>query len=313
MSAAFVFTLSVFNGFHDLVSSLYSNFDPELKIEVVKGKRFDSNSEEIKKVKDLSSILVWEDVLEESVIVNYNDRQIPAQIKGVDEKFKELTSIEDIIVSGRFLLNDSIVDYAILGAGLAAQLGVNPGFIRPLSIYIPRRNAKVNISNPTDAFNEGRLFVSGKFVVSQVKYDDNYLIAPIEFVQTMLEAPGMSSALELKFKPGTNIDKVKNEIKDILGSGYYVLDRYEQQKDSFRIMQVEKWITYLILSFILLIASFTVVTSLSMLIVDKKKDIETLINLGAGKKLIKRIFMAEGSLICLLDLLLLMQKRATQV
>ena len=297
MSAAFVFTLSVFNGFHDLISSLYSNFDPEIKIEILKGKRFDSSLPEFNRIREMKDILVWEDVLEESVVINYNDRQIPARIKGVDDKFRELTSIDDIIISGKFLLNDSVVDYAIPGVGLAAQLGVNPGFIRPLEIYIPRRNAKVNMTNPTDAFNEGRLFVSGKFAVSQIKYDDSYLLAPIHFVRDMLESPGMSSAVELKLIPGANIEKIKKEISDILGPDYIVQNRYEQQKDSYRIMQVEKWITYLILSFILLIESFTVVTSLSMLIVDKKNDIDTLINLGAGKKLIKRIFMAEGSLI----------------
>lgn len=297
MSAAFVCTLSVFNGFHELVSSLYSNFDPELKIEVVKGKRFNTDSEAFRKIKELEDICVWEEVLEESVVINYNNRQIPAIIKGVDDKFRELTAIDDIIVSGQFLLNDSVVDYAIPGVGLAAQLGVNPGFIRPLEIYIPRRMAKVNLSNPSNAFNEGRLFVSGKFAVEQMKYDDNYLIAPISFVREMLEAPEFSSAVELKLKPGANTQKVQKAISQILGEDYNVLNRYEQQIESYRIMQIEKWITYFILSFILLIASFSVVGSLSMLIVDKKDDINTLINLGAGKKLIKRIFLAEGSLI----------------
>ena len=166
-----------------------------------------------------------------------------------------------------------------------------------LEIYIPRRSAKVNLSNPSDAFNEGRLFVSAKFAVEQMKYDDNYLIAPIGFVRNMLEATGMSSAIEIKLKDDANIAKIKKSISQILGDDYLVLNRYEQQKESYRIMQIEKWITYLILSFILLIASFSVIGSLSMLIVDKKEDINTLINLGAGKKLIKRIFMAEGSLI----------------
>ena len=229
MSAAFVCTLSVFNGFHELVSSLYSNFDPELKIEVVKGKRFNTDSEAFRKIKELEDICVWEEVLEESVVINYNNRQIPAIIKGVDDKFRELTAIDDIIVSGQFLLNDSVVDYAIPGVGLAAQLGVNPGFIRPLEIYIPRRMAKVNLSNPSNAFNEGRLFVSGKFAVEQMKYDDNYLIAPISFVREMLEAPEFSSAVELKLKPGANTQKVQKAISQILGEDYNVLNRYEQQ------------------------------------------------------------------------------------
>ncbi|MGL4293704.1 MAG: FtsX-like permease family protein [Bacteroidales bacterium] len=297
ITMALICTLSVYNGFQDLISTLYSTFDPQLKIETVKGKTFNADDSLFVSISKMPEIAVFSEVLEENVLISYGDRQIPATVKGVEANFGELTSIDKIIINGAFQLNDSVVDYATLGVGLASQLGVNAGFVRPLEIYAPRRKGKVNLSNPMDSFNEGQLFVGGVFSINQAQYDDQLLIAPIEFARTLFEGEGLVSAVEIKLKENVDSDRFQKRLELLLGKDYRVSNRMQQQQESFRIMQIEKWMTFLMLSFILMIASFNVIGSLSMLIVDKKADIDTLRNLGADYSLIRKIFVFEGCLI----------------
>ena len=297
ITMALICTLSVYNGFQDLISTLYSTFDPELKIEAVKGKTFSADDSLFNQVRHLPEVAVFSEVLEENVLVSYGDRQIPATVKGVEDNFHSLTSIDQIILNGSFQLTDSVVDYATVGVGLASQLGVNAGFVRPLDIYVPRRKGKINLSNPVESFNQGQLFVGGIFSVNQSQYDDQVLLAPITFARSLFESEGLVSSVELKLKPGTDVAAFQQKLENMLGSNYRIRNRMQQQEESFRIMQIEKWMTFLMLSFILMIASFNVVGSLSMLIVDKKEDIRTLRNLGADNALIRRIFILEGCLI----------------
>ncbi|MEG0949131.1 MAG: ABC transporter permease [Bacteroidales bacterium] len=297
ITMALICTLSVYNGFQDLISTLYSSFDPELKIEPVRGKTFRATDSLFSEIRKMPEVKVFGEVLEDQVLIGYGDRQIPALLKGVENDFRDLTSIDKIILNGQFMLTDSVVDYATVGVGLASQLGVNAGFVRPLDIYVPRRTGKVNMSNPMDSFNGGQLFVGGVFAVNQAQYDDQVLIAPIEFARDLFESEGLVSAVELKLSEGANTASVQKKIQSLLGSDFRVRNRMEQQEESFRIMQIEKWMTFLMLSFILMIASFNVIGSLSMLIVDKKEDIITLRNLGADYSLIRKVFILEGCLI----------------
>ncbi len=298
---ALVCTLSVFNGFQDLVASFFTSFDPELKITARKGKVFDGQMPELNRIRELPEVEIFAFSLEENAMVQYKGKQAMVTIKGVEDNFEQLTAIDSILYGkGRFMLHDEVVDYGIPGIQLTSVLGTGIAFVDPLEVYAPKRNIKVNMANPSASFNQLYLYSPGvSFIVNQQKYDENYVLTSLDFARRLFEYTSEVSAVELKLKSNTDLQQVKNKIKQILGEGFYVADRYEQQADVFRIMEVEKLISYLFLTFILLIASFNVVGSLSMLIIDKKKDVTTLRNLGADNKLIVRIFLLEGWMISL--------------
>lgn len=298
---ALVCTLSVFNGFQDLVASFFTSFDPELKITARKGKVFDGQMPELNRIRELPEVEIFTFSLEENAMVQYKGKQAMVTIKGVEDNFEQLTAIDSILYGkGRFMLHDEVVDYGIPGIQLTSVLGTGIAFVDPLEVYAPKRNIKVNMANPSASFNQLYLYSPGvSFIVNQQKYDENYVLTSLDFARRLFEYTSEVSAVELKLKSNTDLQQVKNKIKQILGEGFYVADRYEQQADVFRIMEVEKLISYLFLTFILLIASFNVVGSLSMLIIDKKKDVTTLRNLGADNKLIVRIFLLEGWMISL--------------
>lgn len=296
---ALVCTLSVFNGFQDMVAGFFTAFDPELKITARQGKVFDPQEADIRQVRQLPEIDVWTETLEESAMVQYKDRQAMAVIKGVEDNFEQLTSIDSLLYgTGKFVLNDSVVDYGILGVELVSELGTGLQFVDPLLVYAPKRNARVNIANPSAAFNRDYLFSPGAvFVVNQQKYDARYILTSLSFARRLFDYDPEVSAIELKLKPGSDTRAVQQKIQELLGEGFAVQDRYEQQEDVFRIMEIEKLISYLFLTFILAIACFNVIGSLSMLILDKREDVETLRKLGADDRLVARIFLFEGRLI----------------
>ena len=296
---ALVCTLSVFNGFQDMVAGFFTAFDPELKITIREGKVFDPKSAAFKQVRSLPEIEVWTETLEENAMVQYKDRQAMAVIKGVDDNFEQLTSIDSLLYgTGEFLLHDEVVDYGVLGVELVSELGTGIQFVDPLQVYAPKRNVRVNMANPSASFNRDYLFSPGAvFVVNQQKYDNNYILTSLDFARRLFNYDTEVSAIELKLKPDADIAAVQKDISGILGRHYVVLNRYEQQADVFRIMEIEKFISYLFLTFILVIACFNVIGSLSMLILDKREDVGTLRNLGADDRLIARIFLFEGRLI----------------
>ena len=264
---ALVCALSVLNGFVGLVSSMLGNFDPELKIQPVHGKVFDPTLPAVREVKELPEVALFCEVLQDNAQVRYRDRQITATVKGVDDTFGRLTRIDSILVDSRegsFVLSDEVANYANLGVGTAFSLGVRPNYADPLEIYAPKRNEKVNLANP---------------VASLFDYEKEV------------------SAIELSLVPGADINSVKSRIKSLLGDDFSVKDRYEQQEASFRMMQGEKWMIFLILCFILILALFNVIGSLSMLMIEKKEDVRTLRNMGADDRLIRRIFLFEGWMI----------------
>ena len=296
---ALVCTLSVFNGFQDLVTTMFTAFDPELKIVAVNGKVFDSQDDRIQSLKQMPEIDIVSESLEDNVMVQYKGRQAMAVIKGVEDNFNQLTAIDSILYGrGELLLHDEVVDYAIPGIELVSVLGTGIRFLDPLEIYAPKRGSKINVANPASSFNSDYLHSSGLvFAVNQQKYDASYILTSLEFARDLFQYQTEVSSIELKLKEGINIYKVQKEISQSLGDDFRVLNRYEQQADTYRIMEVEKLISYLFLSFILLIACFNVIGSLSMLIIDKREDVVTLRNLGANDEIIKRIFLLEGCLI----------------
>ena len=294
---ALVCALSVYNGFNDLVSTLFSSFDPELKITPRTGKVFDPQDSQIEKVKKLPSIDVWCEVLEDNALVRYDNRQVVAVVKGVDKSFEQLASIDSVLVDGNFILQDDVVDYAIPGIGMASALGVNAGYLSPMEFYAPKRDEKVNLSNPATSFQVSYAYAGAVFCINQQVYDENYILVPISLTRELFKYETEVSSIEIKLHPSSNFSSDKDEITSILGKDFIVQDRFEQQEASYKMMQIEKWMTFLILSFILAIALFNVVGSLSMLMIEKQEDVKTLRNMGASDSLISRIFLFEGWLI----------------
>lgn len=296
---ALVCTLSVFNGFQDLVTTFFTAFDPQLKITAVRGKVFDGQDKRVLQLKKMPDVEVYSESLEDNVMVQYQGRQAMAVVKGVEDNFDQLTPIDSILFGrGDLLLHDEVVDYAIPGIQLLSTLGSGIRFLDPLEIYAPRRGAKVNMANPSTAFVTGNLFSSGLvFAVNQEKYDASYILTSIDFARRLFQYTTEVSAINLKLKAGADTDAVKKQIQDLLGDDFLVQDRYEQQADTYRIMEIEKLISYLFLTFILMIACFNVIGSLSMLIIDKRDDVVTLRNLGASDRQIVRIFLFEGRMI----------------
>lgn len=298
---ALVVVLSVFNGFESLFSGLFSAFDPDLRITLNEGKIFSVDTPEFKKLKSMGSVAVFTEVVEENALLKFKDKQMPAIIKGVSEDFKQMTRIDSILFDGEFLLFDGAFERAVPGAGIASMLGLGAHFIDPLYIYAPKRTSTINLLRPESSFNQSATFVSGIFFVQQNDYDNQYVLVSLGLARQLFEYGDREvSSVEIKIAEKADPDKVQKEISGILGPGFSVKNRYEQQESYFSIMKIEKWITFLILSFILLIASFNIIGSLSMLIIDKKEDIATLRSLGADNGLIRGIFLIEGWLISLM-------------
>ena len=296
---ALVCTLSVFNGFQDLVTTMFTAFDPEIKITAANGKVFDAQDERIQLLKELPEIEVFSESLEDNAMVQYKGRQTMVVIKGIEDNFNQLTAIDSILYGrGDWILHDEVVDYAIPGIELVSILGTGIRFLDPLEVYSPKRGVKINVANPSTSFESSYLHSSGLvFAVNQQKYDASYILTSLSFARELFQYETEVSSIELRLVADADLKKVKNEIKRILGNDFLIQDRYEQQADTYRIMEVEKLISYVFLSFILLIACFNVIRSLSMLIIDKRNDVVTLRNLGADDQLISRVFLFEGYMI----------------
>lgn len=296
---AMVVTLSVFNGFREYVSSFFTAFDPELKVVLKQGKTVSSDDPALTALRTANEVEVYTEVLEEQALIVGNDRQWVVNIKGVDDNFREQADLDNILYGdGEFVLHADVLEYGIMGIRLAQQLGLGARYDGALPIYAPRRGEQVNMANPMQSFTSDELYSPGVvFSVNQSRYDSQYIITSIAFARRLFDAQGLVSAVELKLKPGVSLNKAKKRIQALVGERFDVQNRYEQQHDTFRIMQVEKFIAYLFLSFILLVASFNIIGSLSMLMIDKKDNVQTLRALGADDRQISQIFLLEGWLI----------------
>lgn len=302
-TAAMVCVLSGFNGFGGIVEGLFSAFDPDIKITAKEGKVFNYHTPEFDKALQTKGIQLVSESLEENALFRFEERQVPVVVKGVSDEFNLATDIETLIIDGSFRLREDVVNYATIGSGLAVQLGIRAGFIDPIEIYAPKRDVRVNLANPTAAFTPASIQLGGVFSLNQAEYDEQMAIIPIEMARELFRYENEVTSLDIKLTSDASVQRVKTEIQTVLGDSFAVEDRYEQQKESYRMLQIEKWVSFLILSLILLIAVFNIVGSLTMLIVEKKEDIKSLQNLGASNRLITRIFLYEGWIISFIGIM----------
>ena len=299
-TAAMICTLSVFNGFQNVVADQFTAMDPDIKVLPAVGKSFSTSTPAIDSVRLLPQLDVVSFSVEDKAMVQYNGRQVMVTLKGVDDNFLELTDIEKSLYgSGNPVLKDSLNCYAILGGELMHSLNCGIYFTSPLEIYAPNRGDKVNLTVPSRNFKKGVLLSSGLvFAVNQPVYDANYILTSVDFARRMFRrAADEATAMELKIRQGENHETVKKLVEGILGSEFVVLDRYEQQRDIYKVMQVEKLISYVFLTFILLVACFNIIGSLSMLIIEKRDNMNTLRSFGADNKIISNIFVFEGVIV----------------
>ena len=292
---ALVIVLSVFNGFDTLIGRLYSSIDSDIRILPHEGKTFTANSQEIDKIRNLEGIAVFAEIFEENALFRYRSKQHIGTIKGVSRNYADLTGVDSMLVDGEFKLWNGSQPMAIIGQGVAYFLNANLAHFDPLAIFVPKRG-KASLSIES-AFGKKYIMPSGVFAVEQ-DFDTQYAIAPIEFVRELLGYDSTTvTSIELKVGKGHNPEKIKREVELILGGNYKVQNRFQQNESLYRTMKSEKFAIGMILTLILIIASFNIVGSLSMLIIEKRKDVETLRSLGADNDLIRKIFMAEGLLI----------------
>jgi len=295
---ALVIILSVFNGFSKLIGTFYSNFDADLKITSVHGKMFNPADFDFEKVKSMPDVVNFAEVIEEVALLKYRNQVYPAVVKGVPDNYAKYTKIDTLIVDGSFLLENNGINYAVVGQGIAYSLGIQPAFTDHIMIYVPRKGKRVSL-NPSQAINQNYVFPSGVFAVLE-EIDSKYIIVSRDFAENLFESGNEISSVELGIAKGANIKKIQREIQKILGDGFHVKNQFQQHDLVYKTMESEKWAAYLILVFILIIASFNLLGSLSMLIIDKSNDIFILRSMGANSETIEKIFLFEGWMISII-------------
>lgn len=291
---AIVCVLSVFNGFEDLASRSLSRLDPQLKILPVNGKVIGNADSLAQVVSKLHGVKIALPEIEEQAFAIFHQRQMPVVIKGVDERCNQLVSVDSTIIDGTFLLTDSLASYATLSVGVAVRLEARPGAFGYVGIFVPTRTGRINPANPITAFCSDSLCVGGVFQVNQAEYDADRIIIPIENARALLEYTTEAHSIGVALEGDEDIAAVSSLISETIGVRYVIKDRYAQQEQSFKMISIEKWVTFLMLAFILVIASFNIISTLSMLVIEKDENIGTFNALGASRKMITRIFMLEG-------------------
>lgn len=304
VTAAMICVLSVMNGFGDAVASMFSQLDAELRITPKQGKVLDLQDPRITALYAMPEIAIIAPTVEETALVEFRGKQVPALLKGVDTTYQQLTTIDSIMIDGDYMVWDGAFERCVMGVGLANTIGIGARFISPVHLYAPKRVGKVNMLRPDENFRSKGVFIAGVFAVNQMQYDDTYLLISLPLARELFEyEPTQATAIELRLQEGVSVRKQQKRIRAALGEDYAVLNRYEQQADFYRIQMIEKWLTALLLVFILLIASFNIISSLSMLILDKSDDIRLLHALGADEPMIRRIFLYEGWMISIVGAL----------
>ena len=295
VTAAMICVLSVMNGFGALVEHMFSEFDPVLMVVPAEGQTLRTDTMPIASLYAREDIEAISEQLEQTALIRYKDHQMPARVLGVDSLFTRTAHIDSIITDGFYSVWDGAFERTVLGRGVAAQIGMNAHFTGALHLYAPERTKRINMLRPDQSLRHEHAFIAGTFAVNQIEYDDRLLLVSLPLARRLFDYDEhTASALRVQPKDGLKISNFKFQISSLLGPGYKVLDRYEQQADFFRILRIEKLLTVLLLVFILLIASFNIIGSLSMLMIDKREDIRILSHLGADERTIRRIFLLEG-------------------
>lgn len=296
---ALVCTLSVFNGFHDLISSFFTHFDPQLKVEAARGKTFVQDSAMMASIQQIEGVEVVSMTLEDNAMAKYQEQQAMVTIKGVDDNFQALTGVEEILYGNPELkLYDEVADYGIPGIQLMYILGMGMQPFDPIEVYAPRTGTRVNMTNPMANFKRLPLYSPGTVLnINDARYASTYIVASLDYAQRLFDCPGEISAIELRLTPGASTGRVKRAVQQLVGDGFTVHDRYEQQEATFKVVKIEKFVSYLFLCFILMVACFNIISSVSMLILDKRDNVDTLRSMGATQNMAERIFIYEGNLI----------------
>ena len=303
-TAALIIILSVYNGFDSLIKSMMGNVEPDLLITPATGKVFVPEGDTYDWIYDQPSVKNMCCVLQEQVFINYDNQQGLAIAKGVDWIYEEESPLRDHIREGNFTLHRGDVPLAAVGAGLAYEMGINPRFISPIEIYFPSRTDRISMANPTASLKDIDVWPSCTFAVSS-DVDSRLMILPIEKMRELLDYTDEVSAIEIRVTEGTDskeIARLQKEISERLGTGFKVKDRFQQNESLYKMMKYEKAAIYMILIFVIIIVAFNLFGSLSMLIIEKKDDIQTLRSLGAQENIIKRIFVLEGWMISLVGM-----------
>ena len=298
MTAAMICVMSVLNGFGELVEHMFSEFDPVLMVKPTEGQTLRTDTLPVTFLYAREDIEAVSMQLEQTALVRYKDHQLPARVMGVDSLFRQTAHIDSVINDGFYSVWDGVFDRAVLGRGLAARIGMNAHFTGALHLYAPERVGRLNMLRPDQSLRHEHAFIAGTFAINQLEYDDRLMLVSLSLAQRLFGYDEhTATALRIQPKADGKISNIKSQISNLLGPGYRVLDRYEQQADFFRILRIEKLLTILLLVFILLIASFNIIGSLSMLIIDKREDIRILSHMGADEQTIRKVFLLEGWLI----------------
>jgi lipoprotein-releasing system permease protein len=292
---ALIIVLSVFNGFDSLIKSVFSTFDPDIKITITEGKVFDPSTPAIDSIKNLPFVEMACFTLEENVLLEYEERMTPAVIKGVPAEYKDLSGVDTMVREGSYILRQGDRDFTVIGAGISYFLSVGLNFVSPIVVYVPKRTGSVTM-NPATAFNKEYILPSGIFSIQQ-EIDSKYILVPMSFARRLLNYENEVTAMEIKLKSGTDKEKAQETMAAMVGSRFTIKNQYQQHEVLYRVMKSEKFAIYLILTFILIVASFNIIGSLSMLIIDKKSDIVTFQSMGLDKASLQKIFLYEGWMI----------------
>lgn len=292
---ALIVVLSAFNGIDSFIEGMLSNFDPDLKITASQGKSFSLDDADFESVKQLTGVVSYAEVVEENALLSYEGRLKYAVVKGVATDYAAFSGLDSVMIDGEFFLKKGSQNYAVMGEGVRYELSVGLSFVSPIYVNVPRRDFRSTI-NIDQSLNRGHVFPSGSFSVEQ-EIDSKYILVPLDFARSLFELEGRLTSLELKVDDQDDVSRIKASVQQLLGAQFLVQDRYEQHEFLYRVMRSEKWSSFLILSFILVIASFNLLGSLTMIIIDKKDDIKILGSMGANKKLVRQIFLFEGWLV----------------
>ena len=299
-TAALICVLSVFNGFRGLIMGKLAMLDPQVAITATMGKTVADADSVITAVSAIPGVKRAVPVIEDQALAVYAQMQMPVRLKGVPDDYNTMNDMDSVIVDGVWKLNDQVSRYAVAGAGPAVRLCVRPAFLGMVHLYAPQRQGRVNLANPMGAFRQDSLFVSGIFQLQQNSYDADLIYVPLDVARSLFDYETEATQIEVKLASGAHEQQVMNGISQALGSGYQVKNRLMQQREAYRLVNIEKWMAFLLLAFILVIATFNVISTLSLLIIEKDESIATLRALGANDRQISRIFVLQGWLITLL-------------
>ena len=299
-TAALICVLSVFNGFRGLIMGKLAMLDPEVAITATMGKTINNADSIIDAVSGIPGVERAVPVIEDQALAMYAQLQMPVRLKGVPDDYNTMNQMDSVIVDGQWKLRDQVSRYAVAGAGPAVRLCVRPDFIGMVRLYAPQRQGHVNIANPMGAFRQDSLFVSGIFQLQQNNYDADLIYVPLDMARDLFDYETEATQVEVKLAAGANEQQAMRAITQALGDGYLVKNRLMQQSEAYRLVNIEKWMAFLLLAFILIIATFNVISTLSLLIIEKDDSIATLRALGANDRQISRIFVLQGWLITLM-------------